>query len=249
MSPPCATLDVSAGAVTLGAPGLGTVRVTAAEITWQAADGVAEAELVAGLGEWAWSQQQRLRGVIVCRGTVVVTERGAVLLAGPSREGASLTAAPLVLGGAAVLADGACPLVVADDAVTALPGRPSLELDAAVAASWPRPDDVTPLACGRPRMLVRAPVAAEPTALAAVVLLSRRGSGSGGAPLDPVRAATLLTDCLVPSLAEADRRRRAAAEAAAIVAAVPVAEVDLDDAPPVIGRRVLDTLAALGVGA
>ncbi len=240
-----ATLDVSAGRVTLYAPGLGTVGVTAAEVTWQETDGAGAAELVACLGEWAWGQQQLLRGVTVCRGTVVVTAWGAVLLAAISGSGASLTAAPLVLGGASVLADGACPLVVADGTVTALPGRSSLELDPAVAASWPHPDAVTPLGCGRPRALVEGTPVAGPTALTAVVLL-RRGGGSGDAPLDPGRAAHLLACCLVPSLVHADRNHRAAA-AQAIVAAVPVAEVSVADPPPAVARAVLETLAALGV--
>jgi len=62
MSPPCATLDVSAEAVTLHAPGPGRVRVTAAEITWQATDGVggrAGTVLLGGI--------ERYHHAVVCR--------------------------------------------------------------------------------------------------------------------------------------------------------------------------------------
>lgn len=131
---PMAGWDVHDGVGLLTLPGLGSARISEAGIVLLTPDVTAAQALWARMGDWAAAQVLQARGLTVLRGAAIGRGGQVVVLSGPPRCGASISALIACLNGWGLVADGhvvldaggrilnsSCEVVVDSDAISDLP--------------------------------------------------------------------------------------------------------------------------------
>lgn len=188
---PLAHWSNDADGLTLGLPGLGSIRVSADVVEVLAPDEQARARTWARIGDWATAQWAAAQGWFVVRGSVVARDNRAFAITGGVRCGASLVALVLSQRGWGLVSDG---LVVIGPERTAVALGSEITVDPEPVAELAARLRLPLTEAGRPR--VRIPVSGHPSApLSGVVLLTRSFRAGGltvTRPEDPAEAAVAL---------------------------------------------------------
>ena len=151
---PLSQVECGDGFCEVGIGGLGFMRVSRDGLVITAPDQDSAAGLIARLAPWATGQWQLLQGLFVFRGAAVAKDGRAVVITGPSRAGASLTAAQMTRSGWGLMSDGFV-AVTAEGLV--LSGHDHVRLDEFVAVNL-FSDRLQETTCsGRPRRRVSLP--------------------------------------------------------------------------------------------
>ncbi|HTA36319.1 MAG TPA: hypothetical protein VK761_06355 [Solirubrobacteraceae bacterium] len=177
-----------------------------------------------------------LRGLEVLHASAVVTDAGAIVLAGPSRSGKTTLALELCRRGARFLTDDVLALELAHGRLLGHPGAPVAGLAHGEAR---RLESLrTPLAAelvgvnDRERLLRMRP-AAEPAPIAALLFLQHRRDGSGTARFEAVTDARMLLAATFNTVLRTPARLRSLLELCATVASRRVERVVIGPRTPV----------------
>lgn len=179
------------GHLTLGLPGLGSVRVSREGLAVLGPDPTSRARTWARLGEWATAQWAVARGCFVVRGAVVARDDQAFAITGGVRCGASLLALVLGQRGWGLVSDG---LAVIGPDLVALALEPEVTVDADSVRGLQSAPPAPVREAGRPRVRVRLPGHSGARVTGLVVLTrSHRATGlTVTAPADLDRAGDTL---------------------------------------------------------
>lgn len=169
-----------AGSVMLDVPTLGAITVDRTGARAASPTDESASALRATVQLWAWGQWLAYQGVFSFHGVTLVDPRGlGVAIIGMPRAGTSLTGLALARRGWRLIADDVCPLIRDGDAVLALPGRPTIQVDAAVVEAFPPDEPIQYLGTPRPRaqLVVPSAPATEITRVVCLVPSNVRRSG------------------------------------------------------------------------
>jgi hypothetical protein len=162
-----------------------------------------------------------LHGLEVLHASAVVTERGAIALAGPSRAGKTSVALELCRRGARFLADDVLALQRAGETLLGQPGTPLAGLDHREARRLARQspsDDHEIVAVNARERLVRMQGASQPAPLQALFFLDRRSDAPRAPVFEPAAVPELLLGSSFNSVITTPARLRGLLEVCAVVA-------------------------------
>lgn len=148
---PMAGWDVDDGVGLLTLPGLGSARVSEAGIVLLTPDTTSALGLWARIGDWALAQVLQARGLTVLRGAAIGRGDQVLVLSGPPRCGASISALIACLHGWGLVADGH---VVLDASGRILNWSEEVVVDSDVISDLPPQVVRRPLPTRRPRSAV-----------------------------------------------------------------------------------------------